>query len=58
MFFTAQYFPRDIFIVRANEAGLVFDRFRILDYLPEGLEDDLLVKMQTWTEAIRAHYKN
>lgn len=56
MFFTAQYFPRDIFRVRANEAGLVFDRFRILDYLPEELDNELLQKMQTWTSAISAHY--
>jgi hypothetical protein len=56
MFFTAQYFPRDIFYVRAAEAGLVFDRFRILDYLPEQLDRDLLRKIQIWTEAIRQHY--
>jgi hypothetical protein len=58
MFFTAQYFPRDIFRVRANEAGLVFDRFRILDYLPERLDKDLLTKMQTWTQAIREFYQS
>lgn len=57
MFFTAQYFPRDIFRVRANEAGLVFDRFRILDYLPQKLDGELLGKMYKWTEAIRAHYQ-
>lgn len=56
MFFTAHYFPRDIFIVRANEAGLVFDRFRILDYLPKELNPDLLLKMKTWTEAMVSHY--
>src|SRR5690606_12844083 len=56
MFFTAQYFPRDIFYVRAAEAGLVFDRFRILDYLPEQLDDGLVTKMQAWTQAIMTHY--
>lgn len=58
MFFTAQYFPKDIFRVRANEAGLVFDRFRILDYLPEELDQELLGKMQRWTEAIKGYYNN
>jgi len=56
MFFTAQYFPKEIFRVRANEAGLVFDRFRILDYLPSNIDDDLLSKMLAWTEAINSHY--
>lgn len=57
MFFTAQYFPRDLFRVRANEAGLVFDRFRILDYLPEELDGELLSKMQIWAEAIKTYYQ-
>lgn len=58
MFFTAQYFPRDIFRVRANEAGLVFDRFRILDYLPDQINGNLLQDMRTWTEAISTHYES
>lgn len=57
MFFTAQYFPTDIFRVRANEAGLVFDRFRILDYLPQQLDDDLLAKMRTWTDNMISYYQ-
>lgn len=57
MFFTAQYFPKETFRVKANNAGLVFDRFRILDYLPDNLEEELLTKMQTWTEAMKAHYQ-
>jgi len=56
MFFTAQYFPKETFRIKANTAGLVFDRFRILDYLPEQLDQDLLRKIQIWTEAIRQHY--
>lgn len=50
MFFTAQYFPNDLWYVRASEAGLVFDRFRIMSFLPESLEDDLLNKIQAWCE--------
>lgn len=58
MFFTAQYFPREIFHVRAYEAGLVFDRFRILDYLPGDLDEDILYKMLTWSQAITRFYQN
>lgn len=56
MFFTAQYFPKEIFRVRANEAGLVFDRFRILDYLPTDINEDLLNDMRVWTEGINSYY--
>lgn len=48
MFFCSQYFPQEIWRARANEAGLVFDRFRILDYLPETLADGLLNDIKTW----------
>lgn len=58
MFFTAQYFPREIFYVRAAEAGLVFDRFRILDYLPEDIDQNLLDRIINWTQAIYNHYNN
>lgn len=56
MFFTAQDFPREIFRVRANEAGLVFDRFRILDYIPEEIAPKLLAEIKTWTESIKEFY--
>ncbi|KQS36178.1 hypothetical protein [Pedobacter sp. Leaf194] len=52
MFFCAQYFPLKIWRVRANEAGLVFDRFRILDYLPENIDDALMGDIKTWCSAI------
>ncbi|MFD0795492.1 hypothetical protein ACFQZX_17855 [Mucilaginibacter litoreus] len=48
MFFCAQYFPKEIWRPRANEAGLVFDRFRILDYLPESLPVDLMNDIKSW----------
>ncbi len=51
LFFCAQYFPRDIWQVRANEAGLVFDRFRIIDYLPENIDEGLLENIRQWTSA-------
>jgi hypothetical protein len=52
MFFCAQYFPIDIWRVRANEAGLVFDRFRILDYLPQNVGQELMGNIKTWCSAI------
>lgn len=58
LFFCAQYFPRDIWQVRANEAGLVFDRFRIMDYLPEEVDASLLADIETWTNAAFSYYNN
>jgi hypothetical protein len=55
-FFTAQYFPREIFITRANNAGLVFDRFRIIDYLPETLVDEVLANVVSWNAQISSFY--
>ncbi len=56
LFFCAQYFPRDIWHVRANTAGLVFDRFRIIDYLPETLDEELLNDIRKWTNAAFSVY--
>lgn len=56
LFFSAQYFPRDIWHVRANEAGLVFDRFRIMDYLPNELDQEILLNIKTWTKAVEDKY--
>jgi hypothetical protein len=49
MFFTAQDFPREIWDARAYQAGLVFDRFRIIDYLPDPLDPNLLNDIAEWT---------
>lgn len=56
MFFCAQYFPNDIWRVRANTAGLVFDRFRIMDYLPEKIDVDLVGKIEKWTSTAFQSY--
>jgi hypothetical protein len=52
MFFCAQYFPIEIWLPRANEAGLVFDRFRILDYLPQNMEHDLMTNIKAWCSTV------
>lgn len=51
MFFCAQYFPREIWYVRAKEAGLVFDRFRVIDYMPDDIDEELLQDIRVWTDA-------
>lgn len=57
LFFCAQYFPRNIWRVRANEAGLVFDRFRIIDYLPKNIDENLLRDIESWTIAAFNAYR-
>lgn len=56
MFFCAQYFPKEIWLPRANEAGLVFDRFRILDYLPENLDKKLINDIKVWCQSAEAMF--
>ncbi len=51
MFFCAQYFPHEIWRLRANEAGLVFDRFRIIDYLPTEIDEELFNRIKLWCTA-------
>lgn len=50
MFFCSQYFPLDLYS-KAKNAGLIFDRFRILDYLPDELEPSLLPEIIIWCNA-------
>lgn len=56
LFFCAQYFPRDLWEGEVYSAGLLFDRFRIIDYLPDVIEDDLLEEMSIWTDAAFKNY--
>ncbi|MES2701478.1 MAG: hypothetical protein V4649_02510 [Bacteroidota bacterium] len=49
MFFCTQYFPLDSYS-KAINAGVVFDRFRILDFLP-GLDKQLASKIERWCKA-------
>lgn len=56
MFFCAQYFPKEIWTPRANEAGLVFDRFRIIDYLPNKINDALYTNIKSWCSEVEKLY--
>lgn len=54
MFFCAQYFPIEIWMPRAYEAGLVFDRFRIIDYMPPQLNAELIERIRPWVDTLIA----
>lgn len=56
MFFTAQYFPNEKWMPLAYRGGLVFDRHRIMDYLPDDLEKELVTKIKTWCTAVGKIY--
>ena len=49
MFFSSQYFPLDLYS-KAKNAGIVFDRFRILDYMPTNIPKLLLNEIVTWAQ--------
>lgn len=56
MFFCAQYFPREIWYELATSAGLIFDRFRIIENLPVELSDELLKEIEIWTRSSLEKY--
>ncbi len=58
MFFCAQYFPKEVWQPLANTAGLVFDRFRIIDYLPSKIDDALLDDIKNWSKGAEGLYLN
>ncbi|WP_266206281.1 hypothetical protein [Pontibacter kalidii] len=58
LFFCAQYFPNEIWHERAYNAGLVFDRFRIMDYLPETINSELFEKIKSWCEGVAQTHIN
>lgn len=56
MFFVADTFYIDTWYSKASDAGIVFDRFRLMDYLPDNEEfkNEVLADLMLWTsEAIR-----
>lgn len=57
IFFCAQYFPQEIWQPKSYEAGLIFDRFRILEFLPRALSLQLRTEIFRWTTAAEAFEK-
>ena len=53
MFFAAEAMSRLRWYSAASDAGLLFDRCRIVDFC-DGLTDDVFAKVRTWTEAAAA----
>lgn len=56
LFFCAQYFPRNEWDYYARTAGLIFDRFRIVEFLPENLPSDILEKIENWYSGAENQY--
>lgn len=58
IFFCSQYFCRNTWDHKANNVGLVFDRFRILDYLPTDNFDPILLKnLESWSNSVINYYR-
>ena len=53
MFFVAEAVSRLHWYSTARDAGLLFDRCRIVDFC-DGLTDDVFARVRTWTEAAAA----
>ena len=53
MFFVAEAMSRVDWYDAASDAGLLFDRCRIVDFC-DSLTDDVFAKVRTWTEAAAA----
>lgn len=49
IFFSSQYFPIDQYSKLVN-AGIVFDRFRIMDYFPVDMDTQIALEIQRWCE--------
>lgn len=58
MFFSSQYFHAEIWDGKAYSAGLIFDRFRILDYLPNNISADLMEKIKLWNLSAQKLYSS
>ncbi|MDY0084206.1 MAG: hypothetical protein RBR74_13565, partial [Ignavibacteriaceae bacterium] len=56
MFFCAQYFHNEIWEGKAYTAGLIFDRFRIMDYLPSDIDNELIEEIKAWNSSAQSLY--
>lgn len=51
LFFISDSLPSNEWFTKAVDAGIVFDRYRIMDYLPSKLDDKLLENIESWVES-------
>lgn len=56
MFFCAQYFPKDKWDFKARQAGLIFDRFRIIENLPVKIDKILISEISSWLNGAEQKY--
>ncbi len=54
-FFCSQYFPNEIWSYKGFRAGVIFDRFRIMDYLPINLSGPLYESIKSWSKGAIQH---
>jgi hypothetical protein len=51
MFFCSQYYPLDDYS-KARNAGLVFDRMRMMDCLPKQIDEELYMQIVSWCSGV------
>lgn len=57
MFFMTESFGMDRWEERSRKAGIIFDRTRIMEFLPSELDKDLLNRIREWNRAALAFVK-
>lgn len=51
MFFMCESYGLDRWEERSRKAGIVFDRTRIMEFIPENLNDDLVNRIKQWNQS-------
>jgi len=51
LYFICDSFPSGQWYSKASSAGIIFDRFRIMDFLPSNLDGQIDRKVRTWVNA-------
>ncbi len=57
VFFISQYFPHEFWFTKGLRAGIIFDRFRILECIDNDLTDELFKEISDWTEGAESFIK-
>ena len=51
MFFMTESYGIDKWEERSRKGGIIFDRTRIMEYIPENLDNSLLDRIKSWNQA-------
>ncbi len=57
LFFITDSFPVDKWFSKARSAGIIFDRFRIMDFLPTDKDELLEYQIRTWVASALTYLK-